>query len=69
MKKRKAVTKKQKGEIQVTMDEEQKGGRTSQTAVRQQKVKINKIKKERQGEKDKALQMKGSNSPGDKFKK
>lgn len=56
-KKGKAVTKRQKG------------GRTSQTAVGQQKVKINKTKKERRREKDNVLQKKGSNSPGDKFKK
>lgn len=68
-KKGKAVTKRQKGEIRMTTGEEQKGGRTSQTAVGQQKVKINKTKKERRGEKDKALQKKGSNSPGDKLRK
>lgn len=68
-KKGKAVNKRQKGEIQMTMGEEQKGGSTSQTAVIQQKVKRNKTKKERPEEKVKALQKKGSNSSGDKLKK
>lgn len=68
-KKGKAVNKRQKGEIQTATGEEQKGGSTSQTAVVQQKVQRNKTKKERRGEKDKALQEKGSNSSGDTFKK
>lgn len=67
-KKGKAVNKRQKGEIQTATGEEQKGGSTSQTAVVQQKVQRNKTKKGR-GEKDKALQEKGSNSSGDTFKK
>lgn len=63
------MIKRQKGGIQTTAGEEQKGETGFQTAVVQQKVKKNQPKKEMQEGKDKTSEKSRTNSSGEKFKK